>query len=258
MQPDESLALERAYAAQMETLMGDMRRLYQERNDALREVTRAHHDTLMRLALAAEYRDGDTGVHIVRMGALAEALALELGQSDSWAAMLRLAAPMHDIGKIGVPDSVLKKPGALDAGERRVMNGHSRIGARILGRSRIPLFALAAEVALSHHERWDGRGYPDGRAGEAIPLSGRIVAIVDCFDALTMDRCYRPAFDDAQALRMLQAERGQAFDPRIVDAFVAAAPAMCALRDRINADRPTLDNLSGDVFQLSGLQEALA
>jgi putative two-component system response regulator len=113
-------------------------------------------------------------------------------------------------------------------------------------------------VALSHHERWDGRGYPEGRAGEDIPLSGRIVAIVDCFDALTMDRCYRPAFDDAQALRMLQAERGQAFDPRIVDAFVAAAPAMCELRDRINADRPTLDNLSGEAFQLSGLQEALA
>ena len=255
---ESTLVVDRAYVAQMEALMSDMRRLYQERNDALREVTRAHHDTLMRLALAAEYRDGDTGIHILRMGVLAEALALALGESAEWAAMLRVAAPMHDIGKIGVPDAVLKKPGSLDGEERRVMNEHPRIGARILGRSRIPVFGLAAEVALAHHERWDGAGYPSGLAGEAIPLSGRIVSVVDCFDALTMDRCYRPAFDDRCAVDMLMSERGRAFDPRIVDVFVAKAPALCALRDRVNLERPGLETLAEDAFELPSLEEALS
>ena len=249
---------DRAYVAQMEALMADMRRLYQERNEAMREVTRAHHDTLMRLALAAEYRDGDTGIHIVRMGVLAQALALALGQPAEWAALLRVAAPMHDIGKIGVPDSVLKKPGPLDGNERRVMNEHPAIGARILGRSRIPVFSLAAEVALAHHERWDGSGYPSGLAGEDIPLSGRIVAVVDFFDALTMDRCYRPAFDDRRALDMLAAESGRAFDPRIVDVFVAQAPVMCALRDRINNERPDLESLADGAFDYPSLEEALS
>ena len=259
---DPAFAVDRAYVAQMEALMSDLRRLYQERNDALREVTRAHHDTLMRLALAAEYRDGDTGVHIVRMGVLAEALALALGEPAEWAAMLRVAAPMHDIGKIGVPDAVLKKPGSLDGDERRVMNEHPLIGARILGRSRIPIFTLAAEVALGHHERWDGAGYPSGLAGEAIPLSGRIVAVVDCFDALTMDRCYRPAFEDRRAIDMLVSERGRAFDPHIVDTFVAEAPALCALRDRVNRERPSLEMLGVGSFefssQFSPLEETLS
>jgi putative two-component system response regulator len=255
---ESAFAADRAYIAQMEALMADMRRLYQERNEALREVTRAHHDTLMRLALAAEYRDGDTGIHIVRMGVLAEALALALGQPAAWAAQLRVAAPMHDIGKIGVPDSVLKKPGSLDVEERRLMNEHPGIGARILGRSRAPIFSLAAEVALAHHERWDGSGYPGRLAGEAIPLAGRIVAVVDCFDALTMDRCYRPAFEDRRAIEMLVSERGRAFDPRIVDAFVAEAPALCALRDRVNLERPGLEMLAAGVFDDPSLEEALS
>ena len=233
--PAVSLRFDAAATAQMECMLRDLRRVYLERNEALQEVTRAHHDALFRLALAAEYRDDDTGAHIVRMGFLAEALALAAGAPPEWAAMLRKAAPMHDVGKIGIPDGVLKKPGPLDADEREVMRGHPEIGAQILGQSRIPLFALAAEVARTHHERWDGTGYPRRLAGEAIPLAGRIVAVADFFDALTMDRCYRIAFDDERALAMLRAESGHAFDPRLVDLFIARAPAMVALRQRVNA-----------------------
>jgi len=231
--------------AQMEQLVADFGRMYRERNEALREVAQAHHDALLRLSRAAEYRDDDTGVHIVRIGFLAWALALRLGQPAGWSLLLRQAAPMHDIGKIGVPDHVLKKPGSFTPEERRVMNEHPLIGAEILGRSRIALFQLAAEVALTHHERWDGQGYPSRMAGDAIPLSGRIVAVVDFFDALTMDRCYRPAFSDEKALDMLRAERGRAFDPHVVDTFLAHATEMIEVRNQVTHHRLGFDDLSG-------------
>ena len=233
-----------AAAAQMERLVVDLRRMYRERNEALREVTRAHHEALLRLALAADFRDDDTGVHMARIGYLAEALALAMGQPRAFAQMLRRAAPMHDVGKVGIPDAILKKPGSYTPEERLVMNEHSRMGADILGRSRVPLFQLAAEVALTHHERWDGSGYPRGLAGEAIPLSGRIVAVVDFFDALTMDRCYRKACADDLALQMLREQRGLAFDPLVVDAFVNQAAAMVELRERINRQPPSFEALA--------------
>jgi putative two-component system response regulator len=220
--------------------------MYRERNEALREVAKAHHDALLRLSRAAEFRDDDTGVHIVRIGFLAWALALKLGRPAEWALLLRQAAPMHDVGKIGVPDGVLKKPGRFTPEERAEMNKHPHIGAEILGRSRIPLFQLAAEVALTHHERWDGTGYPAGLAGEAIPLSGRIVAVVDFFDALTMDRCYRPAMSDDVALQMLAEQRGAAFDPHVVDVFLAHARDMIAMRDAVNQHGLGFDDLSAD------------
>ncbi|RZL38414.1 MAG: HD domain-containing protein [Rubrivivax sp.] len=229
----------------MERIVADLGQMYHERNEALREVTRAHHEALLRLSLAADFRDDDTGVHIMRIGFLAEALALALGEPAAYAHTLLRAAPMHDIGKIGVPDLVLKKRGAFTPDERSVMNTHPQIGAEILGRSRIALFQLAAEVALTHHERWDGSGYPHALRGEGIPLSGRIVAVVDFFDALTMDRCYRPAFADGKALEMLREQRGAAFDPHVVDCFIAHAPQMIALRDRINAEPPTFEMLIG-------------
>ncbi len=233
-----------AAAAQMERIVQDLGRMYHERNEALREVTRAHHEALLRLALAADFRDDDTGVHMVRIGYLAEALALALEQPARYARMLRRAAPMHDVGKIGIPDAILKKPGSYTADEREQMNRHAAMGADILGRSRVPLFQLAAEVALTHHERWDGGGYPRGLAGEAIPPSGRIVAVADYFDALTMDRCYRKAFSDDVAVAMLLEQRGVAFDPRVVDAFVCNLAAMTELRERINANPPTFEQLA--------------
>lgn len=248
-----------AASAQMERMVEDLGRMYRERNRALLEVTQAHHEALFRLALAAEFRDNDTGVHIVRMGFLAEALALAVGESRDWAAMLRKAAPMHDVGKIGIPDAVLKKPGGFTPAERQVMNRHVEIGADILGKSSVPLFQLAAEVAMSHHERWDGAGYPQHLSGDAIPLSGRIVAVVDFFDAVTMDRCYRPAFSDASATEMLRAERGRAFDPALVDAFIAAMPRMVALRDLVNHVVPSFaDLVDGEEGLLARMPRAVS
>nr|WP_315230864.1 HD domain-containing phosphohydrolase [uncultured Albidiferax sp.] len=241
--PDAGNSFSEAAGQQMERLVADFGRMYRERNDALEEVARAHHDALFRLAMAAELKDDDTGVHIIRIGFLSEALALLLGQPKEAARMLRKAAPMHDIGKIGIPDDVLKKPGSFSPEERVTMNQHPIMGAELLGRSRIPLFQMAAELALSHHERWDGSGYPSQLSGDTIPLSGRIVAVVDFFDALTMDRCYRPAFSDDVALSMLALQRGFAFDPHIVDVFLANAEVLIAVRERVNQTHPTFNDL---------------
>lgn len=242
--PPSASASEQAAFAQMERLVQDLSRLYQERNEAMLEIGRAHHEGLLRLALAAELRDDDTGIHIVRMGLMCEALALAVGESETYAGLLRRAAPMHDVGKIGIPDQVLKKPGALTAEERQVMNRHPELGAQILGQSRVPLFQLAGTVALGHHERWNGSGYPRGLSGTDIPLCARICAVVDFFDALTMDRCYRKALPDDVALDMLQAESGRAFEPRLVQAFVAHADAMIALREEINRRSVTFEDLA--------------
>jgi putative two-component system response regulator len=240
---DTSKRFDDAASAQMETLLADLGKMYQERNEALREVVAAHQDALYKLALAAEFKDDDTGVHIVRIGVLAEALALALGQSRTWSTMLRKAAPMHDIGKIGIPDAVLKKAGGFTLEEREVMNRHPQIGAEILGQSRVPLFQLAAEISLSHHERFDGRGYPAGLAGTAIPLTGRIVAVADFFDALLMARCYRPAFAEDDVRCMLLAERGKAFDPRVVDVLIDNWTAFVALRERVTESRINFGDL---------------
>ncbi|MCE1191199.1 MAG: HD domain-containing protein [Acidovorax sp.] len=237
-----------AAAVQMETIISDLGRMYQERNQALQEVARAHHEALFLLAQAAEYKDDDTGVHIVRIGFLAEAMALFLGQPQDYALTLRKAAPMHDIGKIGIPDHVLKKPGPFTPQERAIMNRHPLIGADILGKSRIALFQMAAEIALTHHERWDGSGYPNQLAGRAIPLSGRIVSLVDYYDALTMDRVYRPALSHEKTVEMVQAERGKAFDPDLVDCFVRHSTAIRALRERVTRTRMAFSDLA-DIAQ---------
>lgn len=229
--------------AQMERFVQDFGRMYRERNDLLQQVTRAHHETLLHLSVAADYKDDDTGVHIVRIGYLAEALALRLGKDAAYASMLRKSAPMHDVGKIGTPDHILKKPGPLDEQERSVMNRHPEIGAEILGMSRVPVLTMAAEIALTHHEKYDGTGYPRGLRGEEIPLSGRITSVVDHFDALTMDRVYRPAFAMEDAVRMIAAERGKALDPHIVGTFIAHVAELDALRLAITQECPSFSAL---------------
>lgn len=243
---DEATRFDAAASQQMERLVADFAQMYKERNEALEEVARAHHDALLRLAMAAEFKDDDTGAHIVRIGYLSEALALLLGERLQWATLLRKASPMHDIGKIGIPDAILKKPGPLTAEERQVMNTHPAIGASLLGRSRIPLFRLAAEVALGHHERFDGTGYPARLAGESIALSARIVSVVDFFDALTMDRVYRKALSAEATLQMMIEQRGKAFDPRIVDCFFEHREVLVGLRDSLNTSNPSFESLEGD------------
>lgn len=192
-----------------------------------------------RLGLTAHVRDeADVRAHRVRLGHLAEALARHLGLDADTAQLLRLAAPLHDVGETD-PTARFEPAWPLtSAEERRRRHAQPQRGAALLGSSRLPLFALAAEIALHHRERWDGNGYPQGLRGKAIPLSARIVAVVDYFDALTMHRQFRPARADDRGLAMLAEQAGSAFDPEIVAAFVAHAPELIALRDRIDPAAP--------------------
>ncbi|WP_029215091.1 HD domain-containing phosphohydrolase [Kallotenue papyrolyticum] len=191
----------------------------QERTQALEA---AQIELLECLARAAEYRDDDTGEHTQRVGALTAAIAMALGLPAGDVELLRRAAPLHDIGKIGIPDAILLKSSALTAEEFELIKTHTLIGADILGWSRFSLLQVAAEIALAHHERWDGSGYPHGLVGSAIPLAGRIVAVADVFDALTHERPYKSAWSEAQALAEIERQRGRQFDPAVVDAFFRA------------------------------------
>ena len=176
-------------------------------------------DTMRRLLRLAEFRDDQTGQHMLRMGRYCEILALELGLPEEECAQLRLASELHDIGKVGIPDGILLKPGKLTLAEYEVMRTHADIGHRLLADSAAELMRLAATVAHTHHERWDGSGYPRGLAGTDIPVAGRIATVADVFDALTSDRVYRPAFPVGLALDMMEAERGRQFEPAMLDAL---------------------------------------
>jgi HD-GYP domain-containing protein (c-di-GMP phosphodiesterase class II)/CHASE1-domain containing sensor protein len=181
----------------------------------------AHEETIYRLVGASMCRDEETGMHVKRSGMLSEALALAAGWSESDAEILRLAAPMHDVGKIGIPDAILQKPGKLTAEEFEVMKTHSRIGAGMLEKSQSEILVMARDIALCHHERWDGSGYPLGLAAAAIPESARIVSIVDVFDALSNDRVYRPALPEDEVIKILTQGAGKQFDPRLLSVFLA-------------------------------------
>jgi len=183
-----------------------------------RELAEAQVEILHRLAVAAEYRDDVTGQHAERVGVLAALLAEELELHPEQVKLIRRAGPLHDVGKIGIPDAILMKPGRLTSAEFEVMKTHTVIGGRILSGSRYPLLEVARTIALTHHERWDGCGYA-GMKEEQIPLVGRIVAVADVFDSLTHERPYKRAFSAAEAVQEILRERGQHFDPAIVDAF---------------------------------------
>ena len=185
------------------------------------ELEQAQGEILARLAAAAEHRDDDTGRHTLRVGQLSAVLAEALGLPRDLVEVIRAAAPLHDVGKIGVPDQILLKVGRLTPEEFAVMKTHTTIGAAILAGGSSPLVVEAEGIALSHHERWDGRGYPNGLEGDEIPLGARIVAVADVFDALTHARPYRPAWPLEQVLDEMRAQRGRQFDAAVVDAFLA-------------------------------------
>jgi putative two-component system response regulator len=187
------------------------------------ELRRSREDTLRRLARAAQFRDGETGRHIERMGEYCGAIARKLGIEPERAELLRLAGPLHDVGKIAVPDWILLKPGPLSEDERALMEKHGEVGFLILSGSQEELLELAASMALTHHERLDGSGYPNGLAGPDISLEGRIAAVADVYDALTSDRVYRPRFSKQDADAHLEAGRGTLYDSEVVDALLAAA-----------------------------------
>jgi len=173
------------------------------------------------LAGAAETRSRETANHVKRVGLLAEFLAREYGLDEKAAERLRYAAPLHDIGKIAVPDAVLNKPGPHTSDEAIIMRQHAEQGAQLLEQSRLPLIKLAAEIAWSHHENWDGTGYPRGLAGDAIPIGGRITALADVLDALGSRRCYKDAWNEEEILAYIRLQRGKKFEPRLVDLLVA-------------------------------------
>lgn len=187
---------------------------------ALSELEIAQAETVRRLSMAVEFRDEDTGAHIERIGRLSTLLAEQIGMDPEFCEQLSHAAPLHDVGKVAIPDAILLKPGPLTPEERAIVETHAEEGHRLLRGSSSSILEMATVIALSHQEKWDGTGYPRGLAGEAIPIEGRIVAIADVFDALTSDRVYRKAFPVEDAIKMMREQRGRHFDPVLLDAFM--------------------------------------
>lgn len=233
------------YQAHLESLVAARTQALQQALDevvAARQYTyQAYLDTLQRLAVAAEYRDGSTAAHLQRVSRYAALLARGLGLPANEVEAIRLASPMHDVGKLGIPDHILLKHGPLTQEERALMQRHTDIGAAIMEGSPSELLQLGALIARSHHEQWDGTGYPNGLAGEAIPLPGRICAVADVFDALTTSRPYKPAFSIEQACEELVAGRGRHFEARLVDCFLdhrQAVAEICRELSDPHAARP--------------------
>ncbi len=209
-----------------------------------RELAESQLSAISMLAAAGHYNDTDTGLHIWRMAAYARELAQAVGWSAERARLLEHAAPMHDTGKIGIPDAILKAPRRLTDEEMEVMRTHAQIGFEILNNSETPLFKLAAEVALSHHEKWDGNGYPSGLKGKDIPESGRIVAIADVFDALTMVRPYKKAWTEEEAFNYIQSQAGSHFDPEMVSTFLSIRSEILAIKHKADAASEQHDSAS--------------
>ncbi len=187
---------------------------------ALSELEIAQAETVQRLSMAVEFRDEDTGAHIERIGRFSVLLAEHIGMDPEFCERLRHAAPLHDVGKVAIPDAILLKPGPLTPEERAIVETHAEEGHRLVRGSSSSILDMAATIALSHQEKWDGTGYPRGLKGEAIPIEGRIVAVADVFDALTSDRVYRKAFSVEDAIQMMLEQRGRHFDPVLLDAFM--------------------------------------
>lgn len=229
-------------------------RLLHDQKSVLEEMVRQrteqlHHTRLQivqRLGRAAEYRDEETGNHILRMSHTCALLARAAGWSDADCDLMLNASPMHDIGKIGIPDAILLKPGRFTAPEWEIMKTHAAIGARLLDGDGSDLMLMARDIALSHHEKWDGSGYPHGLAGEAIPMAGRIAALADVFDALTSCRPYKPAWSMEAALDYVRAQRGSHFDPALVDAFLDLVPQVEEVRERFAESLVSEDPLAPD------------
>jgi putative two-component system response regulator len=197
-----------------------------------KDLQDAQYDTIFRLSVAAEYRDADTAQHIHRMsrysGAIARAASLPADDVE----LIVHASPMHDVGKLGIPDAVLQKPGKLTPEEFREMQKHTVIGGKILTQAHSRILQLSETIALTHHEKWDGSGYPNGIKGEAIPLAGRITAVADVFDALTSKRCYKPPFSNEQARGIIQEGSGKQFDPAVVDTFTRVMDEILAIKQQ--------------------------
>jgi len=220
---------------------------------ALTELEIAQAETVRRLSMAVEFRDEDTGAHIERIGRFSTLLAQQIGLPAETCELLGYAAPLHDVGKVAIPDAILLKPGPLTPEERAIVETHTEEGYRLLRGSSSSILDMAATIALSHHEKWDGSGYPRGVAGEEIPIEGRIVAVADVFDALTSDRVYRGAYSVEEAVRMMREQRGRHFDPVMLDAFLEVLSSTGPQARPTPADPQTL--LEGVLETYSGALE---
>ena len=211
--------------------------LEQRVSERTRQLTEAQAEILSHLAVVSEYQDDDTSQHTQRVGALAALVARALGQSEEEIEFLRLAAPLHDIGKVGVPNHILCRSEKLMPSEFEIMKSHTTVGAEILAKSKFRLLQLARQIALYHHEHWDGLGYPQRLRGEHIPLAARIVSVVDAFDAMTHGRSYKKPLSIQAARVEIRAQAGQQFDPRVVDAFLNGVTSQ-ALQEIVNDAQP--------------------
>jgi len=215
-------------------------------SEAFETIKNASMDTINRLSRAAEYKDEDTGAHILRMTHYSASVARAMGVDEATVESILYAAPMHDIGKIGIPDRILLKPGKLDADEWKIMIQHAEIGAKILEGSDANFIKLGSQIALTHHEKWNGTGYPQGLKKDKIPLAGRIVAIADVFDALTTKRPYKEPFSLEKSYSIIIENRGSHFDPDVVDAFFKVEDEILEIKERYKNEKESL------LFQLAG------
>ena len=216
----------------------ELRELQKNLEQMVLERTKQLNDSRLeivgRLGKAAEYKDNETGMHVIRMSHYSELLAREMGMDDHYCEVLLNASPMHDIGKIGIPDKVLLKPGKLDHDEWEIMKTHTTMGAAILSGGESEVMKMSESIAITHQEKWDGSGYPNGMKGEDIPLEGRIVAIADVFDALTSIRPYKKAWTVEDAVNMIEQESGKHFDPKLVPLFVKILPEIVKIKDQFS------------------------
>jgi putative two-component system response regulator len=248
-----SLLKVKAYHDEMaryrDNLEHEVGRITEQLHLAYQNLKMASLDTIYRLTQASEYKDEDTGAHIQRVSRLSQAIARRLSLPQKVQDSLLYAAPMHDVGKIGIPDEILLKPGALNEDEWEVMKTHSLIGSQILSGSDSDILKMGEEIALTHHERWDGGGYPHHLAGEQIPITGRIVAVADVFDALTSRRPYRDPLPDEKATALVRDGADSQFDPRIVDAFLSLGDEVAEIREMVEDEDMTFH---GETMDMAG------
>ena len=217
----------------LEDTYHDLEKLKLEKESFLeKEIEDTQREVVFKMGAIGETRSKETGNHVKRVAEYSKILALEYGLSESDAEVLKQASPMHDIGKVGIPDNILKKPGRLDKDEIEIMKTHSKLGYEMLKGSNRPLLKVAAILAHEHHEKWDGSGYPRGLKGEEINIFGRITAIADVFDALGSNRCYKEAWEDERVYELFRKQRGKHFDPKLVDIFFDKLPLFLEIRDK--------------------------
>jgi len=233
---------------QLKEYAGALNTTINQLKEANAELKDAYLDTIYRLSLAAEYKDEETGSHIARTSRYCSLIAKKIGLSHEEVDIIFWASPMHDIGKVGIPDAILLKPGKLTTAEFEIIKTHTIIGGKILSNSKAKMIQVAEQIALTHHERWNGSGYPYGLAGEEIPLVGRIVCLIDVFDALTTRRPYKNAYPVEVALEIMRKERERHFDPAVLDIFLENIEAILQIREEVGfSDYST----SVDEFQWS-------